>query len=181
MRLFLTRSILCAALIGLILVNKSKAQSPATGCLISDNRVYYSVWGGAGIRPDYWYDTAVYNTLPANTCKRTAHQLFKIVDLNVSLLSLKLKISNNNISRAIRSKGFSNFNAYINNHRINHAKKILQECDLTKFSLLYIYTESGFSSQATFNRAFKQIEELTPSEYIRKIKICFPKATDDVS
>ena len=72
MRLFLVRSILCATLIGLILVNKSKAQSPATGCLISDNRVYYNDWGGGGITPYYWYDTAVYNTLPANTCRWTA-------------------------------------------------------------------------------------------------------------
>jgi AraC-like DNA-binding protein len=33
---------------------------------------------------------------------------------------------------------------------------------------MYIYTEAGFSNQSTFNRVFKQIEGITPSEYFQK-------------
>ncbi|WP_410566018.1 helix-turn-helix domain-containing protein [Bacillus sp. SIMBA_033] len=35
---------------------------------------------------------------------------------------------------------------------------------------MYIYTEAGFSNQATFNRVFKSIEGITPSEYINRIQ-----------
>ncbi|WP_353886233.1 helix-turn-helix domain-containing protein [uncultured Chryseobacterium sp.] len=31
---------------------------------------------------------------------------------------------------------------------------------------MYIYTEAGFTSQSTFNRVFKQLEGITPSEYM---------------
>ncbi|HFK5510774.1 TPA: helix-turn-helix domain-containing protein [Elizabethkingia anophelis] len=97
----------------------------------------------------------------------THNSLFKNDKLSISLLSTILKINNNYISKAIRIKGFANFNKYINTHRIEYVKKILTEADLEKITLMYIYTEAGFINQSTFNRAFKQIEGVTPSEYIR--------------
>ena len=35
---------------------------------------------------------------------------------------------------------------------------------------MYIYTEAGFTSQSTFNRVFKQLEGITPSEYMEKFE-----------
>ncbi len=35
---------------------------------------------------------------------------------------------------------------------------------------MFVYTEAGFKNQSTFNRVFKQIEGMTPSEYIRNLK-----------
>lgn len=95
------------------------------------------------------------------------NQLYKISDLNISMLSVILKVSNNYVSKSIRLRGFTNFNAYINHHRIAHAKKTLVTSDFNKFTLAHIYTEAGFTSQSTFNRAFKQIEGITPSEFIQ--------------
>jgi len=57
---------------------------------------------------------------------------------------------------------------YLNEYRINYVKKLISENNLQKVTLMYIYTEAGFSNQATFNRVFKQIEGVTPSEYITK-------------
>ena len=37
--------------------------------------------------------------------------------------------------------------------------------------LFHIYVSAGFKHQSTFNRAFKQIENKTPSEYMRSIGI----------
>lgn len=73
------------------------------------------------------------------------------------------------LSKVIRYKGFINFNYYINTYRISYVKQLLDESDLEKMTLMYIYTEAGFTSQTTFNRTFKQIEGITPSEHIKRL------------
>lgn len=93
-------------------------------------------------------------------------KLFKKANLNISMLSTSLDINYNYLSKIIRSKGYLNFSNYLNVHRINYVKKLIDESNLQKVTLMYIYTEAGFSNQATFNRVFKQIEGITPSEYI---------------
>ncbi|RLJ33834.1 helix-turn-helix protein [Chryseobacterium sp. 7] len=96
------------------------------------------------------------------------NSFFKDSKFNLSSLSAALHINHHYISKAIHNKGYSNFNSYINNYRVNHIKKLLDEVDLQKTTLMYIYTEAGFSNQPTFNRVFKQIEGITPSDYIQK-------------
>ncbi|RLJ23202.1 AraC-like DNA-binding protein [Chryseobacterium sp. 7] len=98
----------------------------------------------------------------------TTKKLFKDPKLNISMLSIQLNINYNYLSKIIRNKGYQNFNAYLNEYRINYVKKLMSETDLQKITLMYIYTEAGFSNQTTFNRVFKQIEDITPSEYIHK-------------
>jgi len=93
-------------------------------------------------------------------------KLFTNPEFNISILSTILKTNNNYVAKAIRNKGYSNFNTYINHIRIKYVKTLLAERDLEKVTLMYIFTEAGFSSQSTFNRAFKQFEGITPSEYI---------------
>ncbi len=91
---------------------------------------------------------------------------YKDVGFTISQLANILKSNNLYISKSITLNGFSNFNHYLNTCRIENVKKLLRENDISKVTLMYIYTESGFSNQSTFNRVFKQIEGITPSEYI---------------
>ncbi|MDE5430702.1 helix-turn-helix domain-containing protein [Elizabethkingia meningoseptica] len=101
--------------------------------------------------------------------KVSQSELFRNKDLNISLLSSILKTNNNYISKAIRLKGYSNFNNYVNTLRIEYVKKAIQEYDLEKVTLMYIYIDAGFINQSTFNRVFKKIEGITPSDYIKNI------------
>jgi AraC-like DNA-binding protein len=98
----------------------------------------------------------------------TRDKLFKDEKFNLSKLSVALDVNSTYISKAIRYKGYSNFNTYLNIYRINYVKKLFTEIDFQKTTLMYIYTEAGFSNQSTFNRVFKQIEGITPSEYFQK-------------
>jgi len=93
-------------------------------------------------------------------------QPYKDPNFNISRLSAELNINSNYISKAIRQNNFPNFNNYLNVYRINYVKKLMKESDLEKITLMYIYTEAGFSNQSTFNRVFKQIEKTTPSDYL---------------
>lgn len=96
--------------------------------------------------------------------------LYKNVSFNISELSFILKTNSNYISRSIKGNGFSNFNDYVNSYRIDYVKKSIQEQDLNKVTLLYIYTDAGFLNQSTFNRVFKKNVGVIPSEYIRSAK-----------
>lgn len=98
----------------------------------------------------------------------TENMLFKDVKFNLSSLSVALDVNSTYISKAIRYKGYPNFNSYLNTYRINYVKKLFTEIDFQKTTLMYVYTEAGFSNQSTFNRVFKQIEGITPSEYFQK-------------
>ncbi|MEJ5048490.1 helix-turn-helix domain-containing protein [Chryseobacterium culicis] len=98
-------------------------------------------------------------------------QLYKDVNFNISKLSTEIDINSSYISKSIRTKGYPNFNNYLNRHRIECVKRLLNENDLEKVTLMYIYTEAGFSNQSTFNRVFKQMESITPSEYISSLQL----------
>ncbi|UWX58863.1 helix-turn-helix domain-containing protein [Chryseobacterium oranimense] len=99
-----------------------------------------------------------------NTVEGEAY--FKDINFTISQLSNILKSNNLYVYKAIKLNGFSNFNHYLNTCRIENVKKLLYENDISKVTLMYIYTESGFSNQSTFNRVFKKIEGITPSEFI---------------
>lgn len=96
------------------------------------------------------------------------NKLFRNADLTISELSSTIKVNNNYISKAIKINGFDNFNHYINTHRVVYVKDKLQSDELKTMTLMHIYSEAGFKNQSTFNKVFKKIEGVTPSEYIQK-------------
>lgn len=96
---------------------------------------------------------------------------FKEADFAISKLATILNSNNVYVSKAIKLNGYTNFSHYLNNCRVGYVKKLIQENDLSKITLMYIYTASGFSNQSTFNRVFKQIEGITPSEYIQNLSL----------
>lgn len=55
-----------------------------------------------------------------------------------------------------------NFHEYINRYRVEEAKKMLAD---PEYSIQKIAQLSGFNSKATFNRLFKNLVTVTPSEY----------------
>lgn len=58
-----------------------------------------------------------------------------------------------------------NFNHYVNQMRIEHAKTILIAPDKVDWPVLVVGIESGFASAAPFTRAFKEFTGFTPGQY----------------
>ncbi len=85
-------------------------------------------------------------------------------------LSNQLNTTTNNLSWLLNNVYKNNFYDYINQYRIaafvskikNHEHK-----DKTLFSLCL---EVGFNSKSTFNKAFKEVLNETPSSYIKKLE-----------
>ncbi|MEI6679427.1 MAG: helix-turn-helix domain-containing protein [Mariniphaga sp.] len=56
-----------------------------------------------------------------------------------------------------------------NSLRIEYAKTLINQGEAGQLTLQTIASKSGFSSQSTFIRSFKQWSGTTPSEYMKKI------------
>ena len=75
------------------------------------------------------------------------------------------------VSKYVLSRVFSktfhrNFNQYLNDARLGYAKQRLEN---TNDPTTNICLDSGFESQRTFNRVFKEKYMVSPSEYRRKL------------
>lgn len=69
------------------------------------------------------------------------------------------------LSRCFKESVGISFVDYVGRYRVNEAKRLLTETDLSVLSIAY---ECGFGSLRSFNRAFKSETELTPTEYRRQ-------------
>jgi len=89
-------------------------------------------------------------------------------DFTIVELAKELDTNVKYIAKAIRIKEDINFNVFINKYRINLVKEKIAQNDHNKYTLSYIYNQCGFRHQSTFNKVFKEIEGITPSEYIKR-------------
>jgi YesN/AraC family two-component response regulator len=90
---------------------------------------------------------------------------FRNHNFNISHLATATDSNVRYVSNAIREKTGMNFSPFINSYRVEFAKKALQQAD-TKYTIEHLSQSVGFSNQTTFNRVFKTIEGLTPTEYM---------------
>ncbi len=67
------------------------------------------------------------------------------------------------------NQGFSmSFHDYVNHHRVEAVKSQLKTADLEVYTIQGIAMECGFNSKATFNRIFKSVTGVTPTQYVKK-------------
>lgn len=85
-------------------------------------------------------------------------------ELNLIKLSELASVSTHHLSYVINAGFQKNFFQYVNEYRIEHAKKLLKD-NTSKLSILGIAYESGFNSKTSFNTTFKKFTNITPSEF----------------
>jgi AraC-like DNA-binding protein len=89
-------------------------------------------------------------------------------NLNLRELAVHLKTDPNLISFILNNHLGGNFYDFVNRYRIEEVKHKLNSADYKHLSLLGIALESGFNSKTTFNRVFKQVMGVTPTEFQKK-------------
>lgn len=77
-------------------------------------------------------------------------------------LAREMEVSEGLVSKVINAHFQKSFPQLMNEYRIKDAQLLLKETDA---SIQTVSQEVGFNSLATFNRVFKDIVELTPSEF----------------
>ena len=93
-------------------------------------------------------------------------QVYLNQDLKVSDVADALGVHRNTISTCINAQKGCSFNQFINDYRVEYAKKLLRETSDIKIS--HISYESGFASDATFFRVFKSATGMSPKEWAEK-------------
>ncbi|WP_282629305.1 helix-turn-helix domain-containing protein [Empedobacter sedimenti] len=96
----------------------------------------------------------------------------KYTNPNLSLASLasEFNINSQYLSEIINTYKHKNFNMYINELRIQLVKKKLNDSPKHRqYKIAILAEESGFQSHSSFTKSFKQIEGISPSDYIEQI------------
>lgn len=93
-------------------------------------------------------------------------QMFLQTNLKIADVARELKVPEYRVSNALRKQlQARNFNQYINELRVQHAKQLLTDPNTQQWSVFVIGLESGFASVGPFSRAFKSMTGFTPNQY----------------
>lgn len=92
-------------------------------------------------------------------------------DLNLPQLAKEVDIPSHYLSQVINENIGLNFFDFINRQRVEDVKSKISDPRYNNFSILGIAFESGFNSKSAFNRVFKNITGLTPSEYKKSCSV----------
>ncbi len=94
-------------------------------------------------------------------------KLFLNPNLNLSILSQQTSIPQKTISFVLNQNLNKSFSEFVNEYRIEAFKEKLLQPETDNLTIAGIALECGFSSQATFQRIFKQSTGISPSEFRR--------------
>lgn len=120
--------------------------------------------------------TVVYSTLSDATIQQSIPLLKKAMDddrlylnpnLNLATLADHTGITQKIISAVINQHLHKSFNEFVNEYRIEAFKEKIMQRETDNFTIAGIAFGCGFNSQATFQRTFKQITGISPSEFRR--------------
>jgi AraC-like DNA-binding protein len=98
-------------------------------------------------------------------------KIYKDAELTLSTLASHFEIHPNYLSQVINQVEEKNFYDYINLKRIEEFKKLVAQPDSQKYTLLALAYDCGFNSKTSFNRNFKKATGLSPSEYLKEVKV----------
>ena len=89
-------------------------------------------------------------------------------EYNLQLLANELSISRQNLSQSINEVFNKNFYQLVNEYRVEEFKRLSAMPQYEHLTLFGVALEAGFNSKSSFNRIFKEITGLTPSQFIKQ-------------
>jgi AraC-like DNA-binding protein len=89
--------------------------------------------------------------------------------LTLAQLAGQLGISSNYLSQVINEQFEKNFFDFVNDYRVEQAKKFLAEPDRADANIITIAYDAGFNSKSAFYTAFNRLVGMSPSKF-RKSK-----------
>ncbi|WP_350103477.1 helix-turn-helix domain-containing protein [Fulvivirga sp.] len=93
------------------------------------------------------------------------NQLYLDENLDLKKLSLHLSLDPNLVSYILNQHFSKNFYEFVNEYRVEEVKRRIMDSSSNHLTILGIALESGFNSKTSFNRVFKQLTGITPSQF----------------
>lgn len=88
--------------------------------------------------------------------------------LSISDVAAYVGCQEKELSQLLNANMKVNFSNFINVYRVNEVKRRLTKESLSRFTLLTIAEQCGFSSKTTFYRVFKEVTGFTPLQYCQQ-------------
>lgn len=98
----------------------------------------------------------------------TNQKLYLNQSLNVEQFSAKIGVPYRDVSFAINKVFGTNFFEFINSYRIEESKRYLADEKFKDMTIMDILLESGFNSKSAFQRFFKRLTGISPTEFRRE-------------
>lgn len=98
-------------------------------------------------------------------------QVFLDPDLTIEKLASRLSTSRHHLSQALNEQLGQSFFDYVNRWRIERAKDLLRDPDLSHQKIAAIAYDAGFNSLSTFNEVFRKTEGQTPSQFRKGVGV----------
>ncbi|MEZ4777939.1 MAG: AraC family transcriptional regulator [Flavobacteriaceae bacterium] len=95
-------------------------------------------------------------------------KIFLQSDLTLADVAEMLQTSTNNLSWLLNQVYKTTFYDFINQYRVKEFVKKVENHEHLKHTILALSMDVGFNSKSTFNKAFKDTMQETPSNYIKK-------------
>ena len=117
------------------------------------------------------YERSALTTEQADLILQRLHAIMQssrpylVPTLSLPELSKQINVSPHHLSQIINERLHVNFFEYINNYRVEEAKRLLKDPKNGRLTLAAIGFDAGFNSVSSFNSVFKKITSHTPSEY----------------
>ncbi|MCO6492617.1 MAG: helix-turn-helix transcriptional regulator [Phaeodactylibacter sp.] len=143
----------------------------------------YRAIGRLGDFPRIWpasnggngkYKTSPLTPEQMDTCQGKLLALMKTeqphldASLKLSDLAARLDIPSHHLSQVLNEGMGVGFYDFVNAYRVEAAQQRLHDKKYRHYSILAIGLECGFTNKTTFNRTFKKVAGMTPSEFLNK-------------
>ena len=86
-------------------------------------------------------------------------------ELSLSKLSVLSSIPQRQLSQFIQAYSGKNYKEFINSYRVKHAQQMLGENNNKRYTMYSVAFDSGFNSESSFYKIFKDQTGLTPKQY----------------
>jgi len=96
-------------------------------------------------------------------------KLYLNPQLNLSLLAQETGLPQKTISAVLNQHLYKSFNEFVNEYRVEAFKDKIQQTGFENLTIAGLAYECGFNSQATFQRTFKDMTGMPPSEFRKTI------------
>lgn len=137
-----------------------------TYVLLVESRFFESSWFADK------YETSSNNLLDFNQVENSVleNDYFLKSEISLKSLAAKLEVGKNTLSKVINLNSGMNFNDYINQKRVNEAKKRLLDKNYRHLTVEAIGNSVGFNSKSAFYTAFKKHTNTSPSAFVKENK-----------
>jgi len=150
----------------------------AYNLILNPDRIFSTINQSSPIQPDE--NKYQSSTLEEKEIENIGMNLSSVMEKEKPFLNEELRlpdladiidVSPHQLSQVINQSFNQNFYNFINQHRVQEVQKRLSDPKYDHVTILGIALDTGFNSNASFYRVFKQHTGQTPSQYLKSNKI----------